>query len=1445
MRIRSPQDRPLALGATEIAVQVQPRPAGRVDAGPQRRMNAFAGRALTAPLLNAEQDHRARRVALLWRALSAGVVDGLALAFDEAALAPIATAADPPPAAGLDLAPARPMQLEPGVALDAAGEEVVVPSAVGFDALALPLVAPNWLLDGEAPPPAGVSDGSRLDSRRVGRALRTELAAGRALPRAGLVLLQAIETHRVDGTDPFDQCERDLDAEAFEDQQRQDGGRLLFYAWPDEWLPLWAPDVAWRNRLAHALFDREAALGDARSLPWLAFGVPLALVAFNAGWQPLFADRAAVVRAGGRPREADPVRRRGSGDRYLWQARIEQLTEHLAESRAAGADIAALASELRRLPPAGLLPADAMDVRARVQRFFPPAIDVVATPVPLEQLDLVLEESAGLAPIDLALRERLQVHVPVPQALYDPDLLVVERADTSGEIGQTLARFVEARGDWLRRRQALRGKEHALRAALDGAATPSPPAMADDPLRLEDEAPGLAADAPPPAGLLHRSARADGMHQHFVDGIADALVAGAEDRLYAWVLIDREQPPQQLMLQFHTAAGGWEHRAYWGASRIAWGSEGTGSRLQQSAELPAPRWTRVSVPAAALGLVDRSIDGIAFTLYGGRACFGPAGLLRGTAESPWLTAARLATGRQHGDGEGWDLVADADRDAPFEAAFGTASGATANNAGREASELATLRADADIAALRIDPPGQGRADARTLAQLIAERGLRALVQDLAGRLDEADDAINLGYLRVQTDLYRLRQSVLKQTQATRFAVSPALTQIADLDNASATREQLADFYAAVKSGQTQVQRDEPAPVFGTRATVLAAAAAVAPAPAPMFTARLLSRDVSFAAAAAAPPPAPAPSGVLGTRLARQELNLAALRELDIKVAPSPSVTDADAITGKAEIRTSSIAARMERPRSVEAKDFTVATRFDIVGKLAALGLDMDELEVTGLAVADGSDAERFDAVGQPRRTGVAKLGALRDARYAGVLSDPDPQDTKRDESAYFLGGVDLSDHTIALLRRAEGVVRRYRDAWERCRKALVAIEPLLGQAQARLAVAARELAEARQDVATARALLAEEQQRADALNAARDRVIAEQVRFLAFARPRLARRSIALPSRPLDSALEPDAVPACLADHGAAPAELQAMLAVLRQAPLDWFPAIRRQLPLLVDRLELADGLIASLRAPALSFTSATVAAPLAQVAFAASSAQFAVASQARLAALPQAQAALGGGVGLVAKLALIGRAASLHDLLAGALAQTALQRRAAEEFERIEAVASCLHARLSGVRAALRLEWAEQFSQFDAARGALDLGDLTTLPRFGELPAEQREDLRELAAWLRGRADAGNPRAVAALADLVRVCVLAASLSPVGEIVAGRVVRPLPLRPGVMLDVRPLLPDKLRIGMQVRLFDADRVAGSAVVADIVDGVAAVQITQATVAGFVPTAATAVQFLAR
>ena len=149
MQIRQP--RALAALRGEIPIAVQPRLAGRVDAGEQRRMNAFAGRALTAPLLHAEQNHRSRRIALLNRALSAGVVEGLGLAFFDVDMAPIGSAADPAPAE-LDLAAPRRVQIDSGVALDASGEEVVVPQPVHFDALDLPVRAPSWLLDGEDPP---------------------------------------------------------------------------------------------------------------------------------------------------------------------------------------------------------------------------------------------------------------------------------------------------------------------------------------------------------------------------------------------------------------------------------------------------------------------------------------------------------------------------------------------------------------------------------------------------------------------------------------------------------------------------------------------------------------------------------------------------------------------------------------------------------------------------------------------------------------------------------------------------------------------------------------------------------------------------------------------------------------------------------------------------------------------------------------------------------------------------------------------------------------------------------------------------------------------------------------------------------------------------------------------------------------------------------------------
>ena len=66
---------PLISGERPVAVQPTFAPA--LDAGWQRRLNLYAGRTLTAGALDAEQTHRAARLALTGQGVSPGVVYGL------------------------------------------------------------------------------------------------------------------------------------------------------------------------------------------------------------------------------------------------------------------------------------------------------------------------------------------------------------------------------------------------------------------------------------------------------------------------------------------------------------------------------------------------------------------------------------------------------------------------------------------------------------------------------------------------------------------------------------------------------------------------------------------------------------------------------------------------------------------------------------------------------------------------------------------------------------------------------------------------------------------------------------------------------------------------------------------------------------------------------------------------------------------------------------------------------------------------------------------------------------------------------------------------------------------------------------------------------------------------------------------------------------------------
>ncbi|MCX5535878.1 hypothetical protein OG785_35655 [Streptomyces sp. NBC_00006] len=124
--------------------------------------------------------------------------------------------------------------------------------------------------------------------------------------------------------------------------------------------------------------------------------------------------------------------------------------------------------------------------------------------------------------------------------------------------------------------------------------------------------------------VLHRSARADGGHQHYFLGATQTLQVAAADVLFAYVLLDPDTPPDEIMLQWRTTE--WLHRAYWGADRLPWGTPGTTERRHLGPLPPSGEWIRLDIPAPAVGLGGAEINGMAFTLWGGAAVWDYAGV---------------------------------------------------------------------------------------------------------------------------------------------------------------------------------------------------------------------------------------------------------------------------------------------------------------------------------------------------------------------------------------------------------------------------------------------------------------------------------------------------------------------------------------------------------------------------------------------------------------------------------------------------------------------------------------------------------------------------------------------------------------------------------------------------------------------------------------------------
>lgn len=133
----------------------------------------------------------------------------------------------------------------------------------------------------------------------------------------------------------------------------------------------------------------------------------------------------------------------------------------------------------------------------------------------------------------------------------------------------------------------------------------------------------VSSPAPFHGAVAHQSSLSAGLHEHYFDNATATLDISAGDMLFAYVYLDPVNVPSELILMWND--GTWEHRAYWGANTISYGNNGTASRRYMGGMPAAGQWVRLEVPASQVGLEGRTIKGMGFSLYGGRATWDYAG----------------------------------------------------------------------------------------------------------------------------------------------------------------------------------------------------------------------------------------------------------------------------------------------------------------------------------------------------------------------------------------------------------------------------------------------------------------------------------------------------------------------------------------------------------------------------------------------------------------------------------------------------------------------------------------------------------------------------------------------------------------------------------------------------------------------------------------------------
>ena len=115
-----------------------------------------------------------------------------------------------------------------------------------------------------------------------------------------------------------------------------------------------------------------------------------------------------------------------------------------------------------------------------------------------------------------------------------------------------------------------------------------------------------------------------GLTQHFFTDANPKLKIGNPGKLFSYVYLDPENPPETIQLQFND--GSWNHRAYWGADKAHAAGQKGPANFHAGALPETGKWVRLEVDAASVGLKpDSDLNGWAFTQFGGTVHWDAAG----------------------------------------------------------------------------------------------------------------------------------------------------------------------------------------------------------------------------------------------------------------------------------------------------------------------------------------------------------------------------------------------------------------------------------------------------------------------------------------------------------------------------------------------------------------------------------------------------------------------------------------------------------------------------------------------------------------------------------------------------------------------------------------------------------------------------------------------------